>query len=238
MSTRPLRCLLVFGGLLALAIPSYARTLTLTSVDESLATVVVERVLREAYQRLGIELVVDRVPARRALRMAAEGDSDGELVRIAGLEFEHDCLILVPVPVGVVEGVVFTTRPPFSVSGWNSLLSYRVGVQRGLRILERGRYSMEVLLVSSTSQLFKLMIADRVDTIVVPSLTGIKVLKTHGLKGVKQLEPPLFSHDLYHYLHWKNRALVPAITEVLQNMRSEGRIKQIRMDYIGELSSK
>ena len=61
MSTRPLRFLLVFGGLLALAIPSYARTLTLTSVDESLATVVIEQVLREAYQRLGIELVVARV---------------------------------------------------------------------------------------------------------------------------------------------------------------------------------
>jgi len=238
MSTRPLRFLLVFGGLLALAIPSYARTLTLTSVDETLATVVIERVLREAYQRLGIELVVDRVPAKRALRMAAEGDSDGELVRIAGLEFEHDGLILVPVPVGVVEGVVFTTRPPFSVSGWSSLLSYRVGVQRGLRTLERGRYGMEVLLASSTSQLFELMIADRVDTIVVPNLTGIKVLKTSGLKGVRQLNPPLFSHDLYHYLHWKNRDLVPAITEVLRTMRSEGRIKQIRMDYIGELSSK
>jgi polar amino acid transport system substrate-binding protein len=198
-----------------------------------MVTGVVERVLTEAYQRLGIELTVERLPAKRALRMAADGESDGELVRVAGLEFEHDGLILVPVQVGIVEGVVFTTADPFPVEGWRSLLPYRVGIQRGIRILEKGQYSMEVFLVSSTTQLFKLLVAGRLDAIVVLTLEGLTV---GGYPGVRQLDPPLFSHDLYHYLHWKNRDLVPAITEVLRCMRSEGRLQQIRMDLINELS--
>lgn len=231
-----LRCLFVVGGLICLCHPSHARTLTLTTVDDFFNTVVVERVLREAYQRLGINVVVDRLPAKRSLRMAADGEADGELVRIAGLEFEYEELIRVPVAVGVVQGVVFTNRAPFEVAGWSSLLPYRVGIQRDIRALERGRYGMEVLLVSSTSQLFRLLVADRVDVIVVPSLGGAEELLGHVVPGVRQLEPPLFTHDLYHYLHWKNRDLVPSVTEVLRDMRTKGRFHQIRMDYIRELS--
>jgi ABC-type amino acid transport substrate-binding protein len=95
---------------------------------------------------------------------------------------------------------------------------------------------MEVILASSTTQLFRWMVSGRVDAIVVPGLTSIASLRTQEFQGVHRLTPSLFSHDVYHYLHRKNRDLVPAITDVLRRMRSEGRIRQIREDYIKELS--
>ncbi|MES2259657.1 MAG: hypothetical protein V4724_14130 [Pseudomonadota bacterium] len=53
--------------------------------------------LREAYHRLGIDIVDDMPPGERALRALNAGDYFGDIVHMAGLELFYPNLVRVPV---------------------------------------------------------------------------------------------------------------------------------------------
>ena len=50
-------------------------------------------ILREAYRRLGIALEIRKLPAERALRMASDGQLDGEVQRIDAVKRTHPNLV-------------------------------------------------------------------------------------------------------------------------------------------------
>jgi len=67
-----------------------------------------EKVLNEAYQRLGINMQIKKFPAERALYTSNSGLVDGELCRVEGLDKTYTNLIRIPVAVSKVEHVIFS----------------------------------------------------------------------------------------------------------------------------------
>lgn len=51
--------------------------------------------------------------------------------------------------------------------------------------------------------------------------------KKLGLKGVTALEGPVNRLSLFHYLHKKNRAIVPKLDQAIKTMLDEGTIDKI-----------
>ena len=84
--------LLVFAVCLG-QIPCFADPLTLVTVENSADTPISEAILTAAYRKLGIELVIKRYPAERAIRMAAAGQVDGEVQRIDAVRVHYPSLI-------------------------------------------------------------------------------------------------------------------------------------------------
>lgn len=192
------------------------------------ATEIAEQVLREAYNRLGYELAVHRLPGERTLIYANEGRMDGELYRKLGMDQAYGNLLIVPVPLLTYEIVVFTHGTNFVVNGWESLRPFTIGHVRGIKIVQENTTGMRTEAVPTMTQAFQKMMVGRTDIVVGNRLSGMAVVKTLKLDEVHVLSPPLASFPVYHYLHKKHEELVPRLSSVLRQMRADKVIDAIQ----------
>ena len=79
-------------------------------------------IIRQAYAALGIAISYKTFPAERALQMSNRGLSDGELVRIEGIEGKYPNLIRIPVSHVTAEQMAFATDASLKIDGWQSLV--------------------------------------------------------------------------------------------------------------------
>lgn len=189
-------------------------------------------VLQEAYKRIGIEVETAWQPAERSLKSSNAGQVDGELNRIAGLESQYPNLVRVPIPVNLLEGVVFSKNVTPVISGISSIRGFQIAIRRGTKFAERLTQGMEPLMLSKNIQLFRVLNAGRVDLIITSHLEGLEMLNQLKFRQIQVLKPPLVSLDLYHYLHKKHQALVKPLSTTLLNMQVEGEIVRIRQQFM------
>lgn len=199
-----------------------------TLLEQDPATSVAERVLTEAYRRLGLRLQVHKLPGERSLRSANSGDMDGELYRKLGMEREYPNLLIVPVPLLTYEIVIFTLGTSFPVHGWESLRPYTVGFVKSIKIAEQNTQGMRVEVASTLRQAFLKMSMGRSDVVVANRASGVAVLQELNLHDVKVLTPPLATFPVFHYLHKKHAALVPRLTSVLQQMQRDKTLESLQ----------
>jgi len=223
----------VLGLALAAALPGMAsdpvREIHIsTLIGDDPATDIAEQIVREAYRRLGIHLVVHKLPGERTLLYANDGTMDGELYRKMGMEQEYPNLVIVPVPLQVYEIVIFSHGKSFVVSGWESLRPYTLGFKRGIKIVQEKTRGMRVEAVPTLPQAFEKMMMGRTDLVLGNRSSGMAVIKALNLDGVTVLEPPLASFPVFHYLNKKHEDLVPRLTLVLREMQADKTIERIQ----------
>jgi len=210
-----------------------SQKLKFVTVQNSVMSDVTQQVLKEAYSRLGIEIIIEYYPAKRSLILANEGkEYDGELHRIIGMEKRFPNLVRVPVFIYLLEGMVVSKKINFEVKGWESLKPYTIAVRRGIAFTVNGTAKMDRVILNSNEHLFQMLDNDRIDIIVLSRINALKYLKTQKASKSGILEPPVQVYEMYHYLHKKNNYLVPKLTRVLKDMQTEGLIQKIRNDYL------
>ena len=205
-------------------------TLVFSGLENSKLGLMVEEVLQQAYQQIGIKAEIAWLPGARALQMANDGDVDGAELRVAGISKKFTNLIMVPVPVYETEIVVFTRNTEFPVEGWNSLEPYRIGVPAGYTAILNHIEGFNCWTVNYV-QIFKMLDAGRVDIGVVDRFNGMVTIAQLGLADITVLEPPLSTIRFYHFLHAKHADLVPRVTESLQQMSDDGTLRDIWNDF-------
>ncbi|GEM_PF-371866 len=205
-----------------------AQQLTFVTVETSEDTAVSETVLREAYGRLNINLVIKKYPAERAIRLANRGLVDGEIQRVDAIKHNYVNLIQVQPAINVLEAVAFTRSIRFQPQGWDSLRPYRIGLIRGIKFAENNTVGMNRDLVSRYQSLFKMLDGGRIDVAVAPKINGLISIRKHNHSAINVMEPALMHFKLFHYLHRKNLDWVPKIEAVLHNMHQSGELQKIR----------
>lgn len=206
---------------------------TLIEVDP--ATSIAEQVVTEAYHRLGMKVVVHKIPGERSLRSANNGDMDGELYRKLGMEREYPNLVIVPVALLTYEIVIFTMGTTFIVNGWDSLRPFTIGHVKSIKIVEQNTQGMRVEVAATLRQAFLKMTLGRSDVVVANRASGMAALKELNLLDtVKVLSPPLATFPVFHYLNKKHAALVPRLTAVLQQMQKDKTIETIQKSVMAE----
>jgi ABC-type amino acid transport substrate-binding protein len=204
------------------------KTLVISGIDSNIEGTAAKQILTEAYQRLGITIVLKTFPAERALLISNSGvESDGELLRISGLGKDYPNLVVVPVAIVKTDVMAFVKKTEFKVSGWQSLAPYRIGIRLGVKFAENGTRGMNTQVVPTDEQNFMKLEENRVDVVVANRLTGFRILKEDQLRDIHPLEPPIEQVQFFHYLHKKNSSLVPKIKKILEEMEAEGRIQAI-----------
>lgn len=199
-----------------------------TLLEEDPATSIAERVVTEAYRRLGLPVQVRHLPGERSLRSANNGDTDGELYRKLGMERDYPNLVIVPVPLLTYEIVIFTQGTHFVVNGWDSLRPYTIGYVKSIKIVEQNTQGMRVEVAGTLRQAFLKMTLGRSDVVVANRTSGLAALKELNLTDIKVLSPPLATFPVFHYLHKKHAALVPRLTAVLQQMQKDKTIDTLQ----------
>ncbi len=185
--------------------------------------------MTEANHRLGMKVVVHKIPGERSLRSANNGDMDGELYRKLGMEREYPNLVIVPVALLTYEIVIFTLGTTFLINGWDSLRPFTIGHVKSIKIVEQNTQGMRVEVAATLRQAFLKMTFGRSDVVVANRASGMAVLKELNLLDtVKVLSPPLATFPVFHYLNKKHAALVPQLTAVLQQMQKDKTIETIQ----------
>lgn len=233
------RTFIVAGLLLcarAEAAPGESREIHIsTLVGTDPATIIAERVMAEAYRRIGKVLVVHKMPGERTLLMANEGQMDGELYRKLGMEREYPNLIILPVPLLTYEIVIFTRGTDFVVSGWESLRPFTIGYVRGIKIVRENTMGMKTEAVPTMEQAFQKLAMGRTDIVVGNKLSGLAAIESLKLEDVRMLSPSLASFPVFHYVHKKHAAMVPALLAALQAMKADKTIERLQKVEAGEL---
>jgi polar amino acid transport system substrate-binding protein len=191
-------------------------------------------VLIEAYRKIGYDVKVKRFPNARSLVLSNNGDVDGEVSRIKGINKKHNNLIRIPITVNFLEGYAFAKKASILVTNWESLKEYNLLCVRGIKFVEfnLAKRNINCHHVTLFSQAVKMLQLGRYDVAIFPKISGISAIKKEKVKDVQAVGKPLIKIALYHYLHKKHKNIANAITTVLTEMEKKGRIKEIRDEYI------
>lgn len=190
-------------------------------------TGMLDRIVKEAFRRIGIKAEIVFNPTGRSLEDVNGGFADVEINRIEGMEEHYPNLIRVPEPNMVMDFVAFT-RQDFKIEGWESIKDLYIGIVRGWKILEENTANFpHVVLVPTETELFNMLDKGRIDTALYCRLAGYEQLMFLGLKDIHHLEPSLASRHMYLYLNKKHQALVEQIAQSLRSMKEDGTYEQI-----------
>lgn len=186
-----------------------------------------DRVITEAFRRIGIEVEIVYTPTARSLADVNAGLYDAELNRIAGMEAQYPDLRRVPESNMVMDFVAFSNRD-IPMDGWESLRNLDIGIVKGWKILETNTVGFPgVVKVPTEIELFRMLGKGRLDVALYDRLTGYAVLGDLGLQDIAHLEPPLASLEMYLYVHRKHEAILPAIAGSLRTMKADGTYDRI-----------
>ncbi len=241
---RTLRCMFMVGALLCAgaraANPAPPTPLVMAATldtDASPDGAALHRIYTEALRRLNYRLVLRAYPAKRASIMADQGQVDGEIHRVAEYGLSHPNLVRVDSSHFSLLFSAYAREPLELGNGWNALKggSYRAEYAVGTRkcevelpkVVAPDRLSV---VASDLLGLRKLALGRTdlfidVDSVVqtvlaLPEFQGTPIRKVALMEEVKA----------YAYLHNRHKALAGRLAEVLNEMKREGRIEQIRAE--------
>ncbi|MBR9870500.1 MAG: amino acid ABC transporter substrate-binding protein [Gammaproteobacteria bacterium] len=205
----------------------------ITAIFDEPTTAAGFAILKQAYQRLGVDASILITPSRRALMMAETGLVDGDLFRIRRVAQLYPNLIRVEHPLlhGTLKAVVrkneehFLALPPEP--------SRAVAVRRGIIISELTAQNMGMIPVyaNSNAQALSLLESKRVDVALFTFVAQFSPLKQKDLANIHIIEEPLAAYDLYHYLNRRHWKLANALPEVLRQLEEEGIKEEILEDF-------
>ena len=188
-------------------------------------------IIRQAYGKLEIEIDYQTLPAERALYMSNDGQVDGELVRIEGIENKYPNLIRVPFSHVTADQMAFARDASIRIDGWESLRPYAIAFHRGYKVAEHNTEGMNRIHTKDDAHAFNLLEQGRVDIVIANRYTGDQVIRESGIMNVAMLMPPVQRDPLYHYLHVRHRDLVKKVTKVLKEMERNGEVARIREQF-------
>jgi len=221
--------LLIF--LLNIPLSQARETLTLNTVGKPPFSTVMHALLKEAFDRIGLDIKIQELPGRRALINADKGIEDGDAGRTKGTEKKYPNLVMVPESILSVSIVGFANRDLKATlnQSWKDLKPYNVGILRGHQHSERMVVHYKSLVkADDTAQLLTVLSKGRADVAVTVQIEGLSAIKTEKLEGIKILQPPLQVIPIYTYLHKKHQGYVAKLDSAIKAMKTDGSFTRIR----------
>ncbi|HTD05889.1 transporter substrate-binding domain-containing protein [Undibacterium sp.] len=194
-------------------------------IDLRPGSVIAQRVLTDAYKRIGVSVRFEQLPNSRAKSLIEAGELDGAAYRI--IDSPVGDLQKIAPPITYEEFGVFSVDKQFTVAGYESLRPYSIGYLAGAKLLEVKLRGMRVDTAPNMESLFRKLEAGRTD-LVVDSRASYCELKGWGLHRVVLLEPSLEKFLGYHWISKRHEALIPKLEAVLRKMSQDGTLRNIQ----------
>lgn len=229
--------LLAVGALPVQAEPLMLSTGTAAPYAYEDGTGFLNRLIKEAFRRVGVEAGVEiHVASERSLINANNGTDDGLAMRIKGLEKEYPNMIMIPEKVISNEFIAFTRKESKLKSAEPQELAHsQLGYITGWKVYDRQFPNRpDIQQVRDAEQLYNLLLLKRIDVALHEKWQGLLRVKHENLP-VRPIYPVLASNDMYMYLHKKHADLVPKVTEALREMKRDGTYKAIFDATLGQL---
>jgi len=231
-----LKSVLLFFFFTLFTFASNTKILTFSLGQESPIQKISFDVLKVAYKKLGYDINIKYYPLERALLTSNAGEGDGELSRIKGIEQNYKNLIPITIPINFIEGYAFSWNDKLDIKNWDSLKERSNICIIGVKFVEKNFLQRGIKCddVPSITQAVKMLQKKRYETVVLPKINAIKVLKDLGADDISLVGKRLIKINLYHYLHKKNIHLVEKLQDEIAKMEKNGQISELRKKCIKE----
>lgn len=174
-------------------------------------------IITEAYKRLGYDVEITTLPAKRSLISVNRGEFDAELMRIDGTSMYFPNLMKIPVSVLNSKISVVTNKDSsFTPRNWQDLPQVKFGIPLGVQVVNKGTEGMDSQKVSSSEVLLNMVLKNRIDAAVLPLAMAHKHPKL--MAQLRTVEPAIQVVKIYHYVHKKNAHLIPDLTRILEKL--------------------
>lgn len=199
-----------------------------TSLSHSEFSQRIEQQLRRAYGRLGYQMELVRMPAGRSLQMANQGQYDGELFRIDGIQHEFSQLRQVPVQLATIELLAFVqSGRQAELADWKTVKELRIGYVRGFRLASQVTYAGYAIPVTTLQQAVGMLEQGKIDVLLEDRDSVVSVLPAQFEQaGISALPGVLASTGIYHYLHRRHSDLIEPLANVLKKSMAGAKDKR------------
>ncbi|SCA55477.1 putative Periplasmic solute-binding protein [Candidatus Terasakiella magnetica] len=191
-----------------------------------------KKIIQEAGKRVGIKVRFNSHPAKRSLISSNNGESDGELHRIEGLEKYYPNLIRVPETVLIDQFVGFSSQPDLKIKDWSDTGKLQVSYPRGWTIYSKafGEDRMHQPGLSGLS-LFKMAARNRIDVAMHTLDKGTYIAHKEGLR-LYPVKPAFAVKPMYMYLHSSKAHLIEKLAKGISDVKEDGTYSKIKRDVL------
>lgn len=206
--------------------------LRISMISKDSESWVAGRLIEQVYQRAGLQAELVPLPAARAAIEVEAGRVDADLVRTQAFGQDHPQLLRVPTWLHRAYIVAaWLPQRQLGIERLQDLAPLSVGGLHGLHYLqEMTRGIRRVTLTQGPEQLCRMLSAGNVDAVI-----GSRFMLEQARRSLRleplAYSPPLRTLDLFHYLHARNRALLPAIDQALRELKASGELERMAHDY-------
>ena len=180
-----------------------------------------DELLRQAFDRIGIDATVIRVPTERALVNANTGVEDGDAFRAPGFEKDYPDLVQIPEKLLDFDFVAYAMRPDIQVRNWSELAPFAVAYVTGWKIYERNVKARTITTVRELGQLFPLLAKGRADVVLLDRWQGLWVARKANT-AARPFDPPLARVAMFAYLNRRHAALTAPAAAALADLKRDG----------------
>lgn len=213
--------------------PLQADTYSFAVAENTIDTLVSEVIIKKAYEMLGHEIEIVRLPPKRALNNASVGIYDGDVQRIYSVGHTYPNLIRIEPSINYIYGTGFVLKDSkVDVTTWEDLKKYRVGVILGIRFAEINAPKKNSFYYYSYTKLTAALNEGKVDIGIYPQSNGIYQTLLFGEKNIIPIKSPLSKFDLYHYVHKKNQHLVKDLAVIFRRFENDDILENIRQKVL------
>lgn len=190
---------------------------------------VAAKILPHIYKDAGFDVDIVAYPGDRAKAEATQGQKDGETLRIWSYGEKNPTMVRVPTAYSSLETTAFSLKSrKISINTADDLKKYRIVIVRGVqhtRDITQGISGVHE--INDGEQMMKFLAADRADIALTNTIAGLAVLKKLKMDDIAPAGT-LETLPLYHYLHEKNKDIVPKIDAAIRANAKSGELKKMR----------
>lgn len=189
-------------------------------------------IMRAAYQSIGVSITIHHLPGARSIVEVNNGNMDGELFRVQGLEdkFKH----LIPVKTAILNTYTsaFSLIKNSNIKTWQDLKPYSVAYVLGFKLAELNTTQSKVIHTRDLNHAFRLLINKKVEFVIDSKLNGLQIIENQQLANIHLISPPLETTQIFHYLNSKHAHLIPKLEKSLNQLKASGEADRIRKTII------
>jgi polar amino acid transport system substrate-binding protein len=186
--------------------------------------------LREAFSRIGYDLILDFYPAKRCLLMADSGAVDGLPRHPENLDNFYKNLIRVDIPVSDVTFAAYSVTKDLPGEGWEILrgstgnILYIDGVRSVIFNLSSLISPDYIKAVKSRESALKMLLIERGDLLIDIEEDLDSVISQNQVAYEKIRKVGIMGHEeRYIFLHKKHIALISELEKIIEEMKHENR---------------
>ena len=173
-----------------------------------------------AYQQLGIDVEIIKLPAKRALIEANNSEwVDAELGRAGEAQGFLKDYIKLPVELFFVD-VVAVSREAIKSLSWSNLENHQVVTLRGLiGITNRlDKHITDYQQTTNLQQIFKMLERNRADVAILPKAFVTQKILSELNQTTAFDVATLEQVPIYHFIHKRHQQIVPELTTTFQTL--------------------